>query len=292
MQLGILKFLQGFSSPFLDRIFEIITITAEENFIIVLAAVLLWCVNKELGYKLGFICLTGNGLNSGIKHFFQVSRPIGIDGIRSLRVETATGTSFPSGHTQGSTTLWTTLMINVKKKPLYIFGTIIFILVGISRMYLGVHWPTDIIGGILIGILWAVLISKLFNYCKQTKKIFLLLVVIIPLLAGLSFIHEKDYIVSCGAISGFYLGYILEDKYIQYDTRASMIVQILKFLIGIAVLLGLKIGLKLVLPPSLISDFVRYSICGLWATFGAPCLFCKLFRKLCLKFQKVSDKNP
>ena len=59
-----------------------------------------------MGERLLFALIGNVALNTGVKEFFKVQRPIGVDGIESMRVSTATGYSFPSGHTQIGTTFW------------------------------------------------------------------------------------------------------------------------------------------------------------------------------------------
>jgi membrane-associated phospholipid phosphatase len=103
-------------------------------------------------------------LNPLLKNIFRVGRPIGVEGIASLRLHTAGGYAFPSGHTQGAASFWTALMISVKKKGIYGFGSAAIVLVAFSRMYLGVHWPTDVIGGIAAGVLWVLLVNKVFDW--------------------------------------------------------------------------------------------------------------------------------
>jgi membrane-associated phospholipid phosphatase len=109
--LGILKYVQSFSNETLDSFFEIITMLGEEWFFIILFAIFFWCFNKSFGYKLAFICLTSAAINTIIKEIVKLPRPIGYEGIKSIRVETAEGYSFPSGHTQQSSSLFATLMI-------------------------------------------------------------------------------------------------------------------------------------------------------------------------------------
>ncbi|MFC1760215.1 phosphatase PAP2 family protein, partial [Candidatus Neomarinimicrobiota bacterium] len=77
---------------------------------------------------------------------FQTARPLGVALIEQG------GFSFPSGHAQGSTTLWLMLALLIRKKWINYLTAIMIILVSLSRLYLGVHYPIDILGGVLIGM--------------------------------------------------------------------------------------------------------------------------------------------
>src|SRR5690554_2577843 len=102
MELDLLRALQSIHSPFLDRFFEVITMLGEEVFIVPLLAILFWTVNKKFGEVLAFTIFTSLLLNNSLKDLFSFDRPIGEEGIRTLRPETATGKSFPSGHSQNA----------------------------------------------------------------------------------------------------------------------------------------------------------------------------------------------
>ena len=108
-------------------------------------------------------------VNGAIKDIFKAKRPIGEPGIRSLKVETATGYSFPSGHTQGTASFWRAIAIYLKKNYMYGISALIIILVAISRLYLGVHYPKDVLFGAIFGILTSFITYKLFN--KVNNKI-------------------------------------------------------------------------------------------------------------------------
>ena len=80
-----------------------------------MTAIMYWCVNKKYGQKLLFALIPNIVINTGIKEFVKAPRPIGTAGLESLRVSTATGYSFPSGHTQTATTFWTSLKLYLGK---------------------------------------------------------------------------------------------------------------------------------------------------------------------------------
>lgn len=278
MQIEIIKTIQSIISPFWDMFFQIVTMTGEESFYIIAAAIIFWCVNKKFGYKLGFALLTSTISNIVLKDMINAARPIGVPGIRSLRLETATGQSFPSGHTQGATTFWVSCIIKVRRKWIYIVGLLAIILVSLSRLYLGLHYPIDVIGGIVIGIICVFISNYIFDYAERTQKACVLMIIIVPTLIGMFVFRDKEYYTIAGTVLGFYIGYILESKYVQYDVRNSIVKQLMKLVFGLVILMSLKGMLKVMLPLNVVSDFFRYIVIGLWITVGAPCIFKRFVR--------------
>ena len=96
---------------------------------------------------------------------------------------------------------------------------------------------------------------------------------ILSKIVGMIFFREKAYYTIAGTVLGFYIGYILESKYVQYEVRNTMIKQLMKLVFGLGILLMLKSILKEMLPINIFSDFFRYIVIGLWITVGAPCIF-------------------
>jgi membrane-associated phospholipid phosphatase len=274
----IINFLQSFSNPILDKIFILITMMGEETFLILFIALIFWCINKRLGYKLGFAILSGNVLNSALKITFHAKRPFFMNGIRSLRVDTATGFSFPSGHTQGTAELWTIIAREVKNKRIYILGITLVLLVGISRLYLGVHWPIDVFIGAILGILWAVFCCLIFELAIKNNNKFLLLIVIIPITITVFFYGGSDNIKTLATLMGFFIGYFIEDKYINFNEKTTYSKQIIKYALGIGILLFIKQLLKILLPDTMIFDFIRYILIGFWITCGSTYMFKKFIK--------------
>lgn len=275
--LGILKYVQSFSNETLDSFFEIITMLGEEWFFIILFAIFFWCFNKSFGYKLAFICLTSAAINTIIKEIVKLPRPIGYEGIKSIRVETAEGYSFPSGHTQQSSSLFATLMIEFKKKWLYFIGVLGILLVGFSRMYLGVHWPSDVIGGLIIGILWTMIAIKIFDWSKDRGNPMLLGVFVIPMIILMLFFQTATYYKVVGTLLTLWIGYIIDDKYFSFVTKAVWWKQILKLVIGFLGLILIKVYVKKLLPLTIYSDFLRYALMGIWMTVISPIIYRALY---------------
>lgn len=271
--LEILKYIQSFSNPILDSFFEIVTMLGEDLFFIFVIAIFYWCFNKNIGYKLAFVYLTSGAINTMIKEIVKLERPIGYEGIKSSRLHTAGGYSFPSGHTQKSTSLFTTLMIECEKKWFYFTGVLGMLLVGLSRMYLGVHWPIDVIGGLVIGILCTIFVIKIFEWSKDKGDPRLLGLLVIPMIICLLFFYTAVCYKNVGALTALWFGYIIEDKYINYVTKARWWKQILKLVIGYLGLILIKEYFMNLLPLNIYSDFFRYALMGLWITVISPLIF-------------------
>ena len=153
---------------------------SEDFFMLVLPA-LYWSVNAALGLRVGVILLVGSSLNDMLKLAFHGPRPYWFSTqIKSFASETAFG--LPSGHSNAAVGVWGMLASQIKKRWAWGVAIFLILMIGISRMYLGVHFPTDVFLGWLVGavILWLVLrlwdpaaawLKKL-NLAKQVLVIF------------------------------------------------------------------------------------------------------------------------
>jgi acid phosphatase family membrane protein YuiD len=246
----------------------------EDYFFMAGVALIYWCINKEFGYRLGFAYLSNGLINTTVKQIFKVPRPFERDTtLRVLRQETAGGFSFPSGHTQCTASFWTSMMLEIKSKWLYFVGIILIILVGISRMYLGVHTPQDVLVGALIGVIWVIISNQLFDYAERTGRKTIFLVVIIPAIIGMFVFKTNDYYKVAGTLVSFYIGYLIETSCIKFQVKTVLWKQITKYALGMLVLVAIKALLKPTLPEGMTSDFIRYFLMGAWVTIVAPLIF-------------------
>lgn len=257
MQVSIIHQIQVMQNPILDLFFQMITMLGEEMFILVFLTILYWTVNKKMAQFVGYCFFISLIFNTGIKEILHMPRPIGIEGIRSLRIETATGYSFPSGHTQAVSSLFGSLALFTKNSKITIVSLATIILVGLSRLYLGLHWPIDVIGGMVIAFIIVFVAYQSFN--NKSKWLILLLTIFIftPIL----FIYQDSELVSAYALLvGFSLGLAFENHYINFEMTKHPGKNMLRIIIGLVGIIILKEGLKWILPHHLIFDFIRYTL--------------------------------
>ena len=273
MELEILRSIQSIANPFLDILFQLITMCGEQIVLISIIAVIYWALDKKFGEYIAYSVLTSVLLNNTIKDIFKMKRPIGEKGIRTLREQTATGYSFPSGHTQSASSFYGAIAIYLKKRIMYIIATIMIILVGFSRLYLGVHYPKDVIVGGILGVLTSLICYKLYN--KFENKMLLYVITFVIFIPALTFSHSADFIKGMGTYLGFIIGIYIEKKYVNFSVEGSTGNKIIRVLLGILILLTLQVGLKVLLPSATIFSFIRYLLISLTGIGIYPMVFKK-----------------
>ncbi|MDS1269700.1 phosphatase PAP2 family protein [Lipingzhangella sp. LS1_29] len=144
---------QQLATPWLDRVMLAVTYLGDAETYILLLAVIYLAVHPELGRRVGVYLLLSSLVNTQLKGLVDTPRPFELDpeAARSeAAVATAGGASFPSGHAQMSATFWGYLALWVRRRWLWILAATLVALISASRVYLGVHVPVDIAGGLLL----------------------------------------------------------------------------------------------------------------------------------------------
>ena len=157
---------------------------------------------------------------------------------------------------------------------MYGISGLIIVLVAISRLYLGVHYPKDVLFGAIFGILTSFITYKLFN--KVNNKIALYFITFIIFIPALLYAHSADFIKGMGTFLGFALGIYVEKKYVNFSVEGKSANKILRVVIGLAILILLKVGLKVVFPNKLVFHFLRYFIIVFFGIGLYPAIFKKL----------------
>lgn len=295
MQEQILNYFQNIQSRHLDAFFTTITMMGEQYVIIAIITWIYWNMSKKDGFLLTYLFLISVLLNNFLKFAFHNSRPYKVlENIQGKRLQTGTGYAFPSGHTQGATTLYSSIAMSVKSKYFWIIAITLSVLVGISRLYLGVHWPIDVFFGFIIGFLIPVLLfnylSKVYEDKKRFKKLLYITLISIFSLAGLMVfvnylffelkLDYSGYFKMAGVSTGAILGFIFEENKSPFKVEHYNSFKLIRYLLGLAGTIAILIGLKKIFPEGAIFDFSRYLLVGLWISglFPVLALKAKLFK--------------
>lgn len=258
--LDTLEWLQSIRTPFFTEVFTGVTILAEDYVAISVICFVFWCLSKRWGYRIGFAYLLSGVANNAVKEVFHVERPFLRDlDLVPIRAETATGYSFPSGHTQAIAALTTALATIIRKKWFTALSIVLVLLVAFSRMYLGVHTLADVLVGAALGFACAIAAGRMFTYADERQRAELLLLWLVPIAAGLIWLPSDDYVKAAGAMSSLLIGYVLDQKYVKWEAQGPAGTQIAKFVLGMAVLIGIKVSGPLLLGESMAADFVGTS---------------------------------
>lgn len=274
-QIKILQGLQAIRSDYLTLLFTVITMMAEEIFLTLLIATIYWCVDKKKGLRLGFIVLLNSAVNGIVKEIVKMPRPYVKGVVSGLRVETAGGYSFPSGHTQAATSFWGGSMLILKHKKVTILGSMMILLTALSRMYLGVHWPMDVLGGIFFGLIFTYFACEMVGPDGKMKEN-IVLISSIGLLAVLVLPVNAAIYRAIATLWGLCVGSYIEQKYIQFKEKGTLKEQVTKLSIGIIGFVVIYIGLgDHLLPDVKVIHILQNALYTLWVAVGAPWLFKK-----------------
>jgi len=263
----------------------------EQYVFMLVLAVFFWGISKKSGLIMASTLLVSLLINNVLKIIFHSPRPFEVlNHLTGKRMETATGYSFPSGHTQGASSFYTTLFYLYKRPLFRIFCGLIIIMVGISRVYLGVHWPQDVLAGWGLGILtaWitATAINRFWDNPPGLRK-FLLISILSALILTLGMtavvfllfqgaVKGDDFFKSSGILIGAFSGFLLEKKISDFDAeKGKLSIKILRIILGLGGALMLQEGLKVLFPDHFLFHTIRYLILGLWITFLFPLIGCR-----------------
>lgn len=304
-----LFWLESVRTPVLDFLFRFFSLFGEEMLILCVICILLWCVDKKVAYRVGMVFFFSGLLSQGMKISFRVERPWVLDpsfepvaGSKS----TATGYSFPSGHTQGATALYTSAALELwarKYKWPTALAVILICGVGLSRMYLGVHTPSDVLTSLALTVIVALFVYYSYRRLRRSSleaevsfspsRDLVISVILAVISIGVAAYSvwlissgmvpvEKgvDCVKSAGAGLGFAVGRYIELRWIDFDTRTSKIWhQIVKAAAGLGGALAIKEGLKYVIGTDIVAQFARYFIVVLWVLVLYPLIFKAILNK-------------
>ena len=183
IQKPVMLFFQSIRQPFLSTIAECITFLGEGVWSVLLVFFLYYVFDKKSGFAVGAANMTGVAFCNILKVIFRIPRPWVKypDELVPLRVSTATGYSFPSGHSTNAGSLYYSLYsLYGKKRAVKTVSVALMILIPLSRIYLGCHWPLDVVVGIALGIAAGGLSVKYAELYEDEERLGKLVVRAVP----------------------------------------------------------------------------------------------------------------
>ncbi len=295
MDINILAWIAEHRTDWLTSLMSAVTFAGSEIFLIGIVCILYWCISRKTGDRMLLTLFSGIVVNQYLKVIFCVPRPW----VRSERVkvvpsaiEDATGYSFPSGHTANAVSTFGGISrIDRMKKYGWIFWGIA-ILIGFSRMYLGVHTPQDVLVSLVLGAILIFLMEKL-NDALQKKPSLDIVISIAGIALGVGlclFAYFRPYpdenglkisfdtFKLAGASVGIMIGWVLERRTVKFEIPKEFLKKALRFIGGLLLVLLIMKGLKIALNSlfgELAGSFIRYFLVGIVATYVWPMIFHK-----------------
>ena len=286
-----------------------------EDFFLFVLPLVYWSIDAGLGIRIGMILLVSNGLNDLFKIAMQGPRPYWVsEKVVGMASETSFGV--PSGHSQIAAGVWGTMAAYLRRPWAWVLAILVIVLIGLSRMYLGVHFPHDVLLGWTLGFLtlWAFVAwwEPVANRLKKmtlggqvatafgVSLVMILLVALeVYLLRGWETPSDwldlstrwggeppdplslQGIFTAAGTLFGLGTGVAWLAARGGYQASGPVWKRALRYVVGFVGIAVFYFGLKIVFPDGdtlvpLVFRYIRYTLVGLWLAAGAPWVFTKL----------------
>ena len=289
-----------------NKFADFIATIAVDYWVFVPVLVLFWAVDKRKGSQVALSLGLSLYINGILKAIFCVYRPW----VRDPRVKPvesvlpgATGYSFPSGHSSSAGGFWGGLAFAYKKyKGFVVFCAVMLFIVQISRNYLGVHTPQDVLVGGLLAVLSAFLIDRVLAAVDEKPEldIWVLAGAAILCLFGYFFVRFKSYPMDYvdgkllvdpakmtinsfkdpGSFFGFVVGWFLERRFVKFSTDGTPMEKVMRCLVGGMLYIFLQLSFVLPVTSYLHSDIAYFLLFAL-----INIVFMTVYPLLAIKFE-------
>jgi len=311
--LALVQWVQGWGA-WLEPLMQGFSATGRSTFYLLIMPMLYWCVDSALGLQIAVMLLVSSSLNDTCKMLLHQPRPFWLREIGALSYERSFG--LPSGHSQQAMSVWGLLALKSRSRWAATLLGVLIAGIGLSRLYLAVHFPGDVLLGWAAGALllvefvrWQPMVTAFWSTRTLRSQVILalgaaVLLLGLPLLAyGLSagwrmpiaweqnilaqFGHyesprtlENAWLVS-GLMLGLGIGRALLNRWGGFAADGTLLKRMMRYLLGIVGLALLWFGLGEAIPEeqALWLDLLRWvhaGVLGLWVSAGAPWLFLRL----------------
>ena len=260
--------MQNSLPSFVLRFFEIIADVITKNVIALIFILIYLAYNKDWG-KFTLLSL---GVAGVCCEFVKVTvarlRPYAVmDKIKCIHANVPNqnplnfkiqGYSLPSGHTMMATNLFLAIPIYIRNILYIAIGLIGVLIVALSRVGLGVHFPTDTIVGFIIALAIILILSRIFDTIENRAYLYLSIVALS--LAGIVFCPTISYIKYVSLALGISLGFLVEEKYVNFENPKSRRDTIVRIVGAIILFVLLFVLIPKLAGSSELFDCIKYSL--------------------------------
>lgn len=277
---NIIRYLQSLGNPSADNFFIAITTTGSQPAYFLLASLIFWCFSKRTGIRALYVILFSAFAAILIKNLFSMPRPP-----EALHKIQENEFGFPSGHAQVSSSFWGYAGLSAKNKYVVFVGIIAIMSVSLSRVYLGVHYAGDVIGGIIFGLSVALIFFKVepvitgrLERLGRIPRYFVALM--LPVILVAIAIMQRNLLIEQAEIgfvmAGIGAGCLLEEERVRLADAKNNKQRIKRAIVGVVILgiIYLFSSMLLVINPSF--TFFKYGALGFASTFIVPWVITKI----------------
>ena len=242
------------------------SLLGEELIIVLIIGFLYWCYDKKMGEAVGTSVMLGLVFAPMIKNVFWRRRPyFDHESIKCYRPVAkdadiydiaAQGFSFPSNHCTNAVSVYSTVAAKAeKKRKLFnVIAIVAPILVGISRICVGVHYPTDVICGIVLGVICVIVSVTISNKVPDEKRWIPYLIIFGLACIGLIYCKTSDYFAALGMISGIFVAFEFERRFVKFEGTREPLKCVIRIFFGLVVYVCLNTVLKLPFSKEFLSS--------------------------------------
>lgn len=267
-------YFQSLGNPFFDKLFKAITTIGSGSAYILIASLLYWCFSKKTGIRAMYVILFSAFAAIFVKNLFAMPRPP-----EDLHKIQENEFGFPSGHAQVSSGFWGYLGGRIKNPWLIIAGVIAILSVSLSRIYLGVHYVGDAVGGVVFGLSVALIslktesittskLGKLDRISKYFVAVTLPVILVAIAATQHGFLKEQAEIGL--VMAGIGVGYLLEEERVRLTDAKNNKQRIKRAIVGVAILGIIYLISSMLLLINLNFTFFKYGALGFASTFIVP----------------------
>ncbi|MDR3247980.1 MAG: phosphatase PAP2 family protein [Treponema sp.] len=288
--LDLIRVVQSHASPGLTVFMKLVTNFGAAPAYMILLPLLFWCFDEEKGIRLGITVMVATWVNIGLKFLLHQPRPFWEAWDPSVGIITESLNGFPSGHAQISLVMWMIVASWTGKKWPYGVAILVSLLVGFSRVYLGVHFPTDLLGGWVLGTLilcaYFLLADKLKAVLVRGGQRLQMIIAAVAAFIMILYRPQVEMLMPGAVVLGMGLSYSITTNHIHFHSAAlygrTGIVKFLtlaaRFIVGIIGVVIVFVIFSRIEPENTsafysLFFFMRFFLLEFWIYAGAPRIF-------------------